>query len=183
MRWTASLLLVAAVVLPACKRNKADSAAAAATAFPPFTQRFDGKNGLLTLHHPAGFSAAQDGEHSLILSRPVAGGRDEALSFVAVPHAISSDLDVFARKVQEAGASKLNKFHLDAQKRTRCAGNEAVEVIGTWVDASSGGVITRKSCAFLRGGHGYVFAYSIPRDLVAAHDPLLHAIVEATELK
>jgi hypothetical protein len=63
MRWTASLSLVALEILPACNRNRADSAAGAATAFPPFTHRFDGKNGLLTLHHPA-----------------------------AVPHAISTEL-------------------------------------------------------------------------------------------
>ncbi|MDB4965421.1 MAG: hypothetical protein JWN44_1110 [Myxococcales bacterium] len=183
MRGTACLLLMLAA-LGGCNRKKQVAPEAAASSRPAdFTERFDSKNGLLTLHFPAGFKASQDGKHSVILARNLPDGRDEAISFVAVPHPITNDLTKFSHAVQEAGASKLNKFHLDAQHAARCNGNDGMEVVGTWVDADSNVTITRKSCAFLHAGHGFAFSYSIPQELAAGHDALLHAIVEAAELK
>ena len=50
--------------------------------------------------------------------------------------------------------------------------------VSTW---KPGKVVYRRHwCGFLRNGHGYAFAYTLPEASVESDEPLLRSIVDAT---
>jgi hypothetical protein len=165
-----------------CDRAKQQAAEGPATV-EALTQNFTTGNRLITIRYPSSFAADPKSPTTLVLARNLPDGTDEACSFVAVETPVSQDLNEFARVVQSAGERQLHEFAASSRRVTTCNGVAGVEVLGTWTEATTGTVYNRRSCAFLRNGHGYSFSCSVPRQVAAQNEPTLRAIVDATQFQ
>jgi hypothetical protein len=179
MRTPLSFLAVLALALVACKRG--GGASGSTGAIPAMTESFASKNGLITAHYPADFAASTVGTSSIVVTRNLPGGLDEALAFVPIETPISSDLNEFARVIGAAEVKDLRDYVEASSLPASCAGKPGIETTGTW--RSRRGTLTylRKACHFLHNGHGYSIAYSVPSTQAADEEPTLRAIREATQ--
>ena len=174
MRKPLSFVAVLAVALLACKKGAPKPPAG-------LTESFPSKNGLITAHYPADFAASTVGTSSIVVSRSLPGGLDEALALVPIDKPISNDLKEFARVIGAAEVKELHGYVESSSLPATCAGKPGIETTGTW--RSEKGTLTylRKACHFLSNGHGYSIAYSVPSTLAAEEEPTLRAIREATQ--
>ena len=76
---------------------------------------------------------------------------------------------------------KLHGYVERSQKPGTCNGQPGIEIVGTWVTEGKGVKLVRHTCHFLRKGHGYTFAFSVPEKHEAEDAPLLQRIVAAAE--
>lgn len=146
----------------------------------PMVQMQMSPNGLITVRYPMSFNAHPQGADTIIMSRSLPDGTDEAFSFVAVVVPSSYNIDAFAAGVHTGAASRLNLFNRLTYTRAVCNGVIGIEMTGTWMAQGAGTPYYRRSCAFIRNGHGYVFAYSVPQTYMGLHQQQLRAIVETT---
>lgn len=174
MRKPLSFVAILALALLACKKEAPSPPAA-------MSQSFASKNGLITAHFPADFAASSVGTSSIVVSRSLPGGLDEALALVPIEKPISSDLNEFARVIGAAEVKELRGYVESSSLPATCVGKPGIETTGTW--RSEKGTLTylRKACHFLSSGHGYSIAYSVPSTLAADEEPTLRAIREATQ--
>lgn len=174
MREPLYFVAILALALVAC--NKAAPSPPAA-----MTESFASKNGLITAHYPADFTASSVGASSIVMSRGLPGGLDEALVLIPIEKPISSDLNEFARVIGADEVKGLRGYVESSSLAATCAGKPGIETTGTW--RSEKGTLTylRKACHFLSNGHGYSIAYSVPSTLAADEEPTLRAIREATQ--
>jgi hypothetical protein len=183
MRKPLSFVAILALALLACKKGAASSSSGAGTSIAPegMTQSFPSKNGLITAHYPSSFAASTVGTSSIVVTRNLPGGLDEALALVPIEKPISNDLKEFARVIGAAEVKELHGYVESSSLPASCAGKPGIETTGTW--RSEKGTLTylRKGCHFLDNGHGYSIAYSVPSTLAATEEPTLRAIREATQ--
>ena len=174
MRKPLCFVAILALALLACKKGAPPPPAA-------MTQSFASKNGLITAHYPADFAASTVGTSSIVVSRSLPGGLDEALALVPIDKPISSDLNEFARVIGAAEVKELHGYVESSSLPASCVGKPGIETTGTW--RSEKGTLTylRKACHFLSNGHGYSIAYSVPSTLAATEEATLRAIREATQ--
>lgn len=177
-----SILAVLALGLLSCKRGTASggTSSEAAGAAVGMTESYVAKNGLITAHYPASFAASTVGTSSIVLARNLPGNLDEALSFVPIEKPISNDLNEFARVVNSAEVKELHSYVETSSGPASCVGNLGIESVGTWQSAKGTTTYQRKACHFLKNGHGYSIAYSVPSTAAATDEPTLRAIREAT---
>lgn len=174
MRKPLSFLALAACALVACKRGAAPTGA--------MTESFVAKNGLLTAHYPAGFTASTVGTSSIVVTRDLPGGLDEALVLIPIEKPISTELGEFARVVGAGAVKDFNNYVETSSLPATCVGAAGIETTGTWKSKSGTATYLRKACYFIQNGHGYSIAYLVPSTHAAAEEPTLHAIREATQL-
>lgn len=179
MRKPLSLLALLACALVACKRGGATGSTGAPAAM---TESYTSKNGLLTAHYPAGFAASTAGTSSIVVTRSLPGGLDEALALVPIETPISTELGEFARVIGAAEVKELNGYVETSALPATCAGAAGIETTGTWKSERGTMTYLRKACHFLHNGHGYSISYSVPSTLAAEEEPTLRAIREATQL-
>ena len=183
MRTPLSFVAILAVALLACKRGAPGGGKPSGSSgeIPAMTESFASKNGLITAHYPAEFAASVAGTSSIVVTRNLPGGLDEALAFVPIETPISNDLKEFARVIGAAEVKELHGYVESSALPASCAGKPGIETTGTW--KSERGTLTylRKACHFLHNGHGYSIAYSVPSTHAAAEEPTLRAIREATQ--
>lgn len=153
------------------------------TAPEPLAETHDSANGLITIHYPASFAAEKVGHGSLVLSRNLADGHSETLSFVTVEEPISHELAEFARVVEAAQIKKLDGYAQSSERATTCNAVPCIETIGTWHAGLGAVTFLRHAFAFIKDGHGYAFAYSLPQTAVTEDEPLLVRIVQSTDFK
>lgn len=170
--------------LVSCKRDAPSEGAVAEPKGTPaaLTQSYTSKNGLLTAHYPADFAASTVGTSSVVVTRNLPGGLDEAMAFVPIEKPISGELAEFARVVGAAEVKELNSYVETSSVPATCVGAPAIETTGTWKSKSGTLSYLRKACHFIHNGHGYSIAYSVPSTRAAEEEPTLHAIREATQL-
>jgi hypothetical protein len=144
-------------------------------------QSYSSPNGLVTIHYPPEFAAHIAGKSVLELARDLKGGMDEAVTFLSVTEPISKDLIEFARIVDKAGTGGLDRYLETSRESTTAHGTPAVESVGYFF-MPSGLRYKRRSWAFLHEGHGYSFAYLVPEREAPEQEPILEAIIQATEL-
>ena len=170
--------------LVSCKRDAPSADAVAEPQGKPaaLTQSYTSKNGLLTAHYPADFAASTAGTSSVVVTRNLPGGLDEAMAFVPIEKPISGELAEFARVVGAAEVKELNSYVETSSLPGTCVGAPAIETTGTWKSKSGTLTYLRKACHFIHNGHGYSIAYSVPSPHAAEEEPTLHAIREATQL-
>jgi hypothetical protein len=142
------------------------------------TQSFAAPNGLITAHYPADFAAKVTGKSALLMSRNLDGDETELVTLVSVADPISPDLGEFTRTVSLSEVKKLDGYQQIARNATKCGGVDAVEILSTWKPA--GTTYKRRWCGFVRNGHGYAFAYTLPETEATHDEDLLRAIVDAT---
>ena len=174
MRKPLSFVVILALALLACKKG-------APTPPAGMTESYASKNGLITAHYPASFAASTVGTSSIVVSRNLPGGLDEALALVPIETPISSDLKEFARVIGAAEVKELHGYAESSSVAATCAGKPGIETTGTWRSEKGALTYLRKACHFLASGHGYSIAYSVPTTLAAAEEPTLRAIREATQ--
>ena len=176
MRKPLSLLAIFVCALVACKRS------APSAAPPAMTESYASKNGLLTAHYPADFAASTAGTSSIVVTRSLPGGVDEALAFIPIEKPITTELGEFARVVGAAQVKELRGYVETSALPATCVGASGIETTGTW--KSERGTLTylRKACHFIHNGHGYSISYSVPSTRAAEEEPTLRAIREATQL-
>lgn len=174
MRKPLAFVAILALALPACK--KAGPAPVAG-----MTESFASKNGLITAHYPADFAASTVGTSSIVLSRNLPGGQDEAMAFLPIEKPISSDLKEFARVIDAAEVKDLHGYVESSSLPATCAGKPGIETTGTGRSEKGTSTYLRKACHFLANGHGYSITYSVPSTLAADEEPTLRAIREATQ--
>jgi hypothetical protein len=181
MRKPLSFLAILAIALLACKRGAPGDGSTSGAASGGMTESFASKNGLITAHYPADFAASTVGTSSIVVTRNLPGGLDEALALVPIEKPISSDLKEFARVIGAAEVKELHGYVESSALPASCVGKPGIETTGTW--KSERGTLTylRKACHFLDNGHGYSIAYSVPSTLAATEEPTLRAIREATQ--
>lgn len=183
MRKPLSFLAILVLALVACKKGapSGGSGSGSTTAPAGMTESFASKNGLITAHYPASFAASTVGTSSIVVTRNLPGGLDEALALVPIERPISNDLKEFARVIGAAEVKELHGYVESSSLPASCAGKPGIETTGTW--RSEKGTLTylRKGCHFLDNGHGYSIAYSVPSTLAATEEPTLRAIREATQ--
>jgi len=182
MRKPLSFVAILAMALLACKKGApSSSGAGTTTTTPAMTESFPSKNGLITAHYPAAFAASTVGTSSIVVTRNLPGGLDEALALVPIEKPISSDLKEFARVIGAAEVKELHGYVESSSLPATCAGKPGIETTGTWKSEKGSLTYLRKGCHFLDNGHGYSIAYSVPSTLAATEEPTLRAIREATQ--
>ncbi len=174
MRKPLSFVAILAVALLACKKGAPKPPAG-------LTESYASKNGLITAHYPADFAASTVGTSSIVVSRSLPGGLDEALALVPIDRPISNDLKEFARVVGAAEVKDLHGYLESSSLPATCAGKPGIETTGTWKSEKGSLTYLRKACHFLSNGHGYSIAYSVPSTLATEEEPNLRAIREATQ--
>jgi hypothetical protein len=174
MRQPLSFAVILAVSLLGCTKGGPKPAAG-------MTESFVSKNGLITAHFPADFAASSVGESSIVVSRNLPGGQDEALAFLPIEKPISSDLQEFARVIGAAEVKNLHGYVESSSLPATCAGKPGIETTGTGRAEKGTSTYLRKACHFLANGHGYSITYSVPSTLAAEEEPTLRAIREATQ--
>jgi hypothetical protein len=179
MRKPLSFLAIFACALVACKGGGAAGSTGAPAAM---TASYAAKNGLLTAHYPADFAASTVGTSSIVVSRNLPGGLDEALVFVPIETPISTELREFARVIGAAEVKDLHGYVETSALPATCVGAAGIETTGTWKSERGALTYLRKACHFLHNGHGYSIAYSVPSTRAAEEEPTLRAIREATQL-
>lgn len=183
MRWLLVVLLTLAC--SGCEQlKKAQAMTAGATeedrTDEPLDQVYISPNGLVTVHYPASFAAKRVGDATVVVSRNLTDGHDEALSFTAIETPISDDLKEFARVVEQGAEKHYNQFSLKARTATTCHGAKGIETTGAWKSKKSEAYFTAWSCDFIRDGHGYRLFYTTPERLQDLHGPMLKRIIDAT---
>ena len=193
-RWRAgeaAIAIAAVVALSGCDRVKqlvgqrrppASTGTESEAGTEPLSQSFSAKDGLMTLHYPATFAAQPSDDDVVALSRNLPGGDADVIVFVAVAEPISHELSEFTRV---AALSELKRpadweYRKVSETKATCNKMPGLQIVSTWKPAGVTERSRRVWCAFLRGGHGYVFAYNTPESVAGTHEPLLRFIVEAT---
>ncbi len=178
-----ALIAALALGLVGCKGGSASGGATseAAGAVPAMTESYPAKNGLVTVHYPAGFAAETVGTSSIVLARNLPGGLDEALTFIPIETPIARELHEFARLMDADEVKGLTSYVETSSLPATCAGKPGLETTGTWRATRSTLTYLRKACHFLHNGHGYSIAYSVPSTRAAEEEPTLRAIREATQ--
>jgi len=182
---------VVVLVLVGCDKAKqligrrqatGNGAAAAAPSADPLSETFSAKDGLMTLRYPADFAAQPSDDDVVALSRNLRAGESDVLVFVAIADPISRELAEFTRvtALPELKRPADWEYRKVSQQKATCNGMPGLEIVATWKPAGASGRSRRWWCAFLRGGHGYVFSYNTPERVSESHEPLLRSIVEAT---
>jgi hypothetical protein len=183
MRKPLSFLAILVWALVGCKRDApSGGATGAAGALAAMTESYASKNGLLTAHYPADFAASTVGTSSIVVTRNLPGGLDEALAFVPIEKPISTELREFARVIGAAEIKDLNGYVETSALPATCVGAAGIETTGTWKSERGSMTYLRKACHFIHNGHGYSIAYSVPSTHAAEEEPTLRAIREATQL-
>ena len=179
MRKPLSFVAILTIALLACKPGAPGGGKPSGSS--EMTASFASKNGLITAHYPADFEASAVGTSSIVVTRNLPGGLDEAMVLVPIENPISSDLKEFARVIGAAEVKDLRSYVETSALPASCAGKPGIETTGTW--RSEKGTLTylRKACHFLDHGHGYSIAYSVPSTLAAEEEPTLRAIRDATQ--
>ncbi len=145
------------------------------------TRSFPSNNGLITVRYPSDWAADTVGQAVIQISRQLTGSEDEDLTFISIPTPVSEELQAFTSVLVGAEIPKLNGYTEIWRKNSKCAGSvPGVEIEATWVPPNA---ITYKrwSCTFLKNGHGYSFAYDLPKSKVSRDDALLKAMVDNTK--
>jgi hypothetical protein len=143
-------------------------------------------NGLLTAHYPSDFAAKNLDDSTLLVSRNLGGGDDEALTLAAVRKAITDDPHELARLLwashEKRVTTKGGTSTRTGDRAAKCLGKyDGVEWEGTFT-MPPGKTFLSKGCFFIHGEHGYELRYDVPSARSAEDAPLLARIVEATEL-
>jgi hypothetical protein len=157
------------------KKNKPSAAVDAAATL---TQSYPSPSGLITSHYPPDFAAKITGKAAIMMSRNIEDGESELITLVAVGEPVSPDWKEFSRTVSLAETKKLDNYHEVSRTPTKCMGVDGLEIYSTWKPGTTS--YHRWWCAFVRNGHGYAFAYTLPVNVVAQDEALLKAIVNAT---
>lgn len=145
------------------------------------TRSYPSNNGLITVKYPPDWTSETVGQSVIQISRQLTGSEDEDLTFISIPEPISEELQAFTSVLIGAEIPKLSGYVEVWRKNSKCAGNvPGVEIEATWVPPNA---ITYKrwSCTFLKNGHGYSFAYDLPKGKVSRDDALLRAMVDNTK--
>jgi hypothetical protein len=155
----------------------------------PLAQKYTSANGLITAHYPSDFAAKKIEQGSVLVSRNLGLGDDEAVVFTAIAQPITDDPHELARVLENAFEkgirAKGGTVLIGEPRAGRCETNQAAydgaETVGTYTIAP-GPTITVWSCVFVAGGHGYKLSYLVPRSRITEEGPLLRRIVAAAEL-
>ncbi len=145
------------------------------------TRSYPSNNNLITVKYPPDWTSETVGQSVIQISRTLSGSEDEDLTFISIPEPISEELQAFTSVLIGAEIPKLSGYVEIWRKNSKCAGNvPGVEIEATWIPPNA---ITYKrwSCTFLKNGHGYSFAYDLPKGKVSRDDALLRAIVDSTK--
>jgi len=141
-------------------------------------ESYHSPNGLITAHYPGDFAAKVAGKAAIMMTRNLDDDESELITLVSVVEPVSTDLTEYTRVVSLAEVKKLDGYQQISKTTTKCLGVDGVEIVSTW---KPGKVIYRRHwCGFLRNGHGYAFAYTLPESSVESDAPLLRSIVDAT---
>ena len=163
---------------------------AAATPVDPrsvvLSQSYKTTNSLLTAHYPADFAAKRLDDATLMVTRNLADGSDEVVTFGAVPDPITDDPHEFGRILLESLSKNVTTKGGTTQKgperAAKCLGSyPGVEVEMTFTMAA-GHPYDSKSCFFMIGKRGYELRYDVPRSHAAQDVPLLERIMDSAEL-
>jgi hypothetical protein len=147
----------------------------------PFSQKYTSPNGFLVAHYPADFAAEVRGESSLQIAR---GPRDDSVLLMSVRNPVSRDPAELSRIILKP---ILDAFSKDGDGEAKTTSEGAGQCLGHPGYTTSGtgriGIesVVTWSCTFVDGGHGYSIFVSV-NDVFADDMPLLHRIVDATEL-
>ena len=145
------------------------------------SSEYASNNGLITVTYPTGWSAGTVGQAVIQISRALVGNEDEDLTFISIPTPISLDLKTFTKVLIGAEIPKLDHYAEVWRKNSKCAGNvPGTEIEATWVPPN-GITYKRWSCTFLKDGHGYSFAYDVPKTKVTRDEAILKTMVDTTK--
>jgi hypothetical protein len=154
-----------------------------------FAQHYTSANGLITAHYPSDFAAKKLEQGSVLLSRNLGLGDDEALVFTAIAQPITDDAQELARVLENAfekgitskGGTVSSGDPRPGKCETSDGSHTGVEQISTYSIPPSG-TINVWSCVFVTGGHGYKLSYLVSRKRIPEEGPLLRRIMAAAEL-
>jgi hypothetical protein len=155
----------------------------------PLTQKYTSGNGLVTAHYPSDFAAKKLEQASVMLSRNLGLGNDEAVVFTAIGQPITDDPQELARVLEGAfeksirakGGTVTVGESRAAKCETSLTAYSGVETVGTY-NIPPGPTVDLWSCVFVTGGHGYKLSYLVAHGRSAEERPLLRRILAATEL-
>jgi hypothetical protein len=155
----------------------------------PLVQHYASANGLITAHYPSDFAAKKLEQGSVLVSRNLGLGDDEALVFTAIAEPITDDVRELARVLENAfekgitgkGGTVSAGDPRPAKCETSQATYDGIETISMY-SIPPGGTITVWSCVFVAGAHGYKLTYLVPRKRITEEGPLLRRIIAAAEL-
>ncbi len=144
----------------------------------PLSESYSSQNGLITMHYPSDFAAKVVGKNGIMLTRNLADGDAEVVTFVSVAEPITNDVNEFARVLTAAEIKELTGYVEKSRVNAQCNGAPGVEITATWKPTDDS-LDFRRSCSFQRQGHGYSFAYMVPNAVAAKRRPMLDAILGA----
>jgi hypothetical protein len=145
------------------------------------TATYTSNNHLITVTYPAEWKAETVGQSVIQISRELTGNEDEDLTFISIPTPISQDLKTFTKVLIGAEIPKLNGYAEVWRKGSNCSGNvPGTEIEATWVPPN-GITYKRWSCTFLKDGHGYSFAYDVPKSKVSRDEAVLKTMIDTTK--
>jgi hypothetical protein len=155
----------------------------------PLAQQYKSNNGLIIAHYPSDFAAKKLEQGSVMVSRNLGLGDDEAAVFTAIAQPITDDVQELARVLQSAFekgiTSKGGTVSAGSPRPAKCETSQAVyggvETVSSY-SLVPGASITVWSCVFVADGHGYKLSYLVPRSRIVEEGPLLRRIVAAAEL-
>jgi hypothetical protein len=152
----------------------------------PFSESYATTNGLLTARYPADFAAKKLDASTLLLSRNLGGGEDEALTLAALSDPITDDPHELARLLWDSHdknvTSKQGTFTKTGNRDAKCAGKyPGVELEGTFT-LPGRAAYTSKGCFWVHNNRAYELRYDVSSSRSAEEVPLLDRIINATEL-
>lgn len=169
----------------AMEADQAARTAASAASREELSETYATPNGLLRAHYPADFAAKTLDDSTLLVSRNLGSGLDEAITLGAVRDPITNDVHEFARlllgAVQKNVLAKGGVYTIGKDRPARCLGKHPGIEIETSFHIGPSGEYGSKTCFFLEGNRGYEFRYDAPRSR-PAEVVLLQSIIDATEL-
>lgn len=185
----ALMLIVAAIGFSTfLARSKAAAIphAVAVASTPAFRERYQTQTGLVAAHYPSDFAAKNLDGSTVLLSRNLGGGEDEAVLIAGVPDPISDDVNEFARVLLVA-----NRTHVEsngatyaelARHASDCLPGERGLLVKSSATYPDGKVLEMSTCFFMHSGHGYELKSIVSSRMAASELPLLEHILQETEL-
>lgn len=165
--------------------DQAAKAAASAASREELSETYATPNGLLRAHYPDDFAAKTLDDSTLLVSRNLGSGLDEAITLGAVKEPITNDVHEFARlllgAVQKNVLAKGGVYTIGKDHPARCLGKHPGIEIETTFHIGLSGEYVSKTCFYLEGDRGYEFRYDAPRSR-PGEVALLQSIIDATEV-
>jgi hypothetical protein len=148
----------------------------------PMTSSIKTGNGLLSISFPPSFTSKADGATTVMLSRHLDDGGEEAVAFDAYATPISTDLKEFARAVETAVRARLPGYEVRKTQDGKCFNAPGIITTATYRPQNGPTEYWSYACDAIAGGVGARAAFVVPATHASDHEDLLLRMIGAAKL-